>query len=154
MEFQPNCCSVKTNTLNQLSTNDFLAADEKRLHFTVGTDNGITVKGIIWLMGSNWLRLIESQLSLKSILCVRSIFGYCYHSFNGILYGLAQSDPINPRPLYSLNLTCLTQLFYLFNLTWPDLSKHQYFLSCSWKQFPKFSQKQFPNSSCYLFFRN
>jgi hypothetical protein len=53
MEFQPNCCSVKTDALNQLSTNDFLAADEKRLHFTVGADNGITVKGIIWLMGSN-----------------------------------------------------------------------------------------------------
>ena len=30
--------------------------------------NGITVKGIIWLMGSNWPRLIKSQLSL--ILCV------------------------------------------------------------------------------------
>jgi hypothetical protein len=85
MEYQPNCYSVNTDALNQLSTNDFLAADEKRLHFTVGADNGITVKGTIWLMGSNWL---------KSILCVRSIFGYCYHSFNGILYGLAQSDPI------------------------------------------------------------
>ncbi len=62
--------------------------------------NGITVKGIIWLMGSNWPRLIMSQFSLNSIHCVRSIFSYYYHSVNGISYGLVQSNPIKRRPLY------------------------------------------------------
>ncbi len=29
-----------------------------------------------------------------------SSFTYCYHSVNGISYGLAQSDPMKHRPLY------------------------------------------------------
>jgi hypothetical protein len=56
--------------------------------------NGITINGIIQLMGSNWPRLIKSQISVNIILYVRNIFGYSYHLVNGISYGLAQSDPI------------------------------------------------------------
>ncbi len=61
--------------------------------------NGITVKGIIRLMGSNWPRSIKSLLYLNSKLCVQSIFGYCYHSVNEISEGLGQGDPIKRHPL-------------------------------------------------------
>jgi hypothetical protein len=44
-------------------------------------------------------------MSLKTILCVGHMFGYSYHRnryhlVNEISYGLAQSEPIQRRPLY------------------------------------------------------
>jgi hypothetical protein len=64
--------------------------------------NGIAVNGIIRLMGSKCSRLNMSQMSLNNILCIRNLFGYWYHSVNGINFGLAQSDPIKQRPLQIL----------------------------------------------------
>ncbi len=52
-------------------------------------------------MESNWPRLDKHQMSLNAILCLGRMFGYCYHSVNGMVsYGLAQKDPIKRRPLY------------------------------------------------------
>ena len=51
-------------------------------------------------MVSNWPRLSKHQMYLNTILCEENMFGYCYHSVNGISYGLAQSEPIKRRPLY------------------------------------------------------
>ena len=39
-------------------------------------------------------------MSSNSIISIGNIFGYWYHSVNGINYGLSQSDPIKRRPLY------------------------------------------------------
>jgi len=38
------------------------------------------------------------------------VFGYCYHSDNGISYGLAQSDPIKRSPRYSLYVSVWSNL--------------------------------------------
>jgi len=37
------------------------------------------------------------------------VFGYWYHLFKGITYGLAQSDPNKRRPLYWQPLTVWTR---------------------------------------------
>jgi hypothetical protein len=39
-------------------------------------------------------------MSLYPILCIGRMFSYCYHSVNGISYGLVQSEPIKRCPLY------------------------------------------------------
>ena len=59
-------------------------------------------------------RLMGSQLMLSAAYCISKvpftihyymkITGYCYHSVNGIRYGLAQSDPIKRRLLYSMHV--------------------------------------------------
>ena len=69
------------------------------------TPNLIMDNGIIRLMGSNWPRLNNSQMSLNNILFVQNKLGHCYPSVNGISYGLAQSDPIKQRPLYNKSNT-------------------------------------------------
>jgi len=40
-------------------------------------------------MGSHWPRFDKHQMSIKCTLSIGSIFGYCYHSVNGVSYGLA-----------------------------------------------------------------
>jgi hypothetical protein len=41
-----------------------------------------------------WDQTNKSQMSLNSILCIRNVFDYCFHSFKGISYGRVQSDTI------------------------------------------------------------
>jgi hypothetical protein len=67
----------------------------------------VPLNGIIWLMGSNWPRFNKSQMSLNNILCIWNIFGSCFHSVNGISFGLAQSDP---------KASTVHKLFYQFEL--------------------------------------
>jgi hypothetical protein len=46
-------------------------------------------------------------MSLNNILCIWNIFGCCFHSVNGISFGLAQSDP---------KASTVYKLFYQFEL--------------------------------------
>ncbi len=81
----------------------FRCSYKKKLELKYSPLNRIMVNGIIRLMGSNWPRYKKSQISLNSIHCIRSIFGYCYHLVNGISYSLAQSNPFKRQPLYVTN---------------------------------------------------
>jgi hypothetical protein len=59
------------------------------IYFKTRTINPISVNGIICLMGSNWPQWNKSQMSLKSIICIRNMFSHCYNSVNGISLTLA-----------------------------------------------------------------
>jgi len=46
-------------------------------------------------MGSNLPRLNKSQMFLKSILCIRNVFRYCYHSVNGTVMVCPKGIPLS-----------------------------------------------------------
>jgi hypothetical protein len=47
-------------------------------------------------------------MSINNILCISNIFSNCYHSVNGISYGLAQSDPIKQYPVSAMKVFILS----------------------------------------------
>jgi hypothetical protein len=47
-------------------------------------------------------------MSINNILCISNILSYCYHSVNGISYGLAQSDPIKQFPVSAMKVFILS----------------------------------------------
>jgi hypothetical protein len=61
--------------------------------------NGITVNGIIRLLGSNQT-IFSSTKTFWYLIYVPSSFGYWNHSVKGIILSLAQSYPIKGRLLY------------------------------------------------------
>ncbi len=89
----------KSSSTNKLPPIDYIISSGHRL---IGSQ----------LMGSNWPRLNNSQMSLSSILCLRNIFGYCYHLVIGISYSLAQNDLIKWRWLYFVEKK---RVFYLLH---------------------------------------
>jgi hypothetical protein len=85
--------------------------------------NGITVNGISRLLESDFMVPFAIHYYIK-------MTSYCYHSINGIRYGLAQSDPIKQRLLYLsfqvanlyllliVSLNVCTKLFFAYTVIW------------------------------------
>ena len=80
--------------------------------------NGIMVNGIIQLMWSGWPWLNKSQMSLNRMHCIINIFSYCYHSVNGISYGLAQSDTRKECPLQLITFCFGTRFWLVYQSGW------------------------------------